>query len=118
VKHKGKLIIVKEIDARELGMETNAEEVGSSREAARATPESDEVLPFVRDLIAEFVEIPGEMVDDEADLFKQYRVESLQLVELMGAVEGRFRVHLDFADFETARTVAAVSRHVSRLAAE
>jgi acyl carrier protein len=70
----------------------------------------DPLLRFVQELVAEFVEIPVDQVDTGADLFNQYAIESLQLVELMTAVEGRFKAPLEFSDFELHRTVDAVAQ--------
>jgi acyl carrier protein len=77
-------------------------------------PETADVRRFVCELIADFVEITVEMTKVEADVFETYGVESLQLVELMTAIENRFDVHLEFDDFRAARTIIEISDLVSR----
>jgi acyl carrier protein len=73
---------------------------------------------FVRELIADFVELPTEKIGLDADIFDVYGIESLQLVELMTAVEGRLGAHLEFDDFRAARTVIEISDLVLSRVAE
>lgn len=69
---------------------------------------------FVRELVADFVEVPIGRVDLNADIFDVYGIESLQLVEMMTAIERRLGSRLEFDDFRKARTVAQIGDLASR----
>jgi len=67
---------------------------------------------FVCDLLADFIEVQPAEIARDADIFEVYQIESLQLVEMITALESKFGKRLDFDDFREARTAKEISQRV------
>lgn len=67
-------------------------------------------------LLADFIEVQPQAIDPEADIFDVYAIESLQLVEMITALERRFGKRLEFDDFRNSRTAEEISERILAVA--
>ena len=88
------------------------QEVGAGATAG-ATAGSTELGVRIRDLIAEQLGVEQERLVNEANILDDLGADSLDVVELVMAIEDAFDIEVPDDDVENMRTVGDVEKYVS-----
>jgi acyl carrier protein len=78
----------------------------------------EDLKSYIRDVLAEIAEVPAGQIADDTHMGRDLDVDSLQQIELVGAVEARFDIELKPAVWRDAYTVSELADRVQRILAE
>lgn len=78
----------------------------------------DELTTFIRTVLAEIAEVTPDEIADDTHMERDLDVDSLQQIELVGAVERRFDIQLKSDTWRDAYTVTELARRVDELLLE
>jgi acyl carrier protein len=75
----------------------------------------DPLRTELRGLISEIVEVEEEKILPDADIFRDLGADSMQILEIVAAVETRYQIAFEESDLATMRTLVAVHDAAKRL---
>ncbi|HDZ62493.1 MAG TPA: acyl carrier protein [Nitrospirae bacterium] len=76
---------------------------------------SDSFENEMRDLVSDITEVPADKLIPEADFIDDLDVDSLKAIEIVAAVEKKYRVVIPEEDIPKLRNLAEITSYVNKL---